>query len=316
MTKKDVSHVSLVVFIIVIFLFPVSVAGTAGMQESSPVLIGVLANRGEAIALQEWGPTAEYLSRELTPVSFEIVPLPFHLVNNAVENHEISFIVVNPSVYTNLEYNGTTKRVATLQVPGDPDPEPLFGGVIFTRSDRNDITNISDLRGKRFVAVDQSSLGGWQAAWKEILSAGLNPESDFSSLIFTGTHDDSVYAVINGSADAGTVRSTQIERMEKEGLIDTSQIKVLNDQHEEYPHYPYRISTSLYPEWLFAAIQGTNQTLCKQVSIALLEMNEDDPAALAVRGAGWAITQDLTPVHELLRSLHLPPYDKSEDQQG
>jgi two-component system sensor histidine kinase TtrS len=314
MKKRCVFVLLLVVVIIFLFLLPVSAAGSAGTQDSSPVLVGVLANRGEKIALQEWGPTADYLNRKLAPTTFEIIPIPYHSISQAAENHEISFIVTNPSVYANLEYNGTTKRVATLQVPGDPDPEPLFGGVIFTRSDRDDITNITDLRGKRFVAVDQNSLGGWQAAWKEILSAGLNPDTDLSSLIFTGIQDESVYAVINGSADVGTVRSTQIERMEKEGLINSSQIKVLNDQHEKYPHYPYRISTSLYPEWMIAAVQGTNQTLCKQVSIALLEMNEDDPAALAVRGAGWAITQDLTPVHELLQSLHLPPYDNSEKQ--
>lgn len=275
-----------------------------------PVKIGVLANRGYDIAMQEWGSTAEYLNRTLSPLHFTIIPLDFHEINEAVKTHNISFISANPSVYTYLEYYGLAQRIATLQVPGDPDPQPVFGGVIFTRSDRNDITDLDDLKGKRFAAVDPTSLGGWHAAWAELKEAGINPNNDFSSLIFTGTHDASALSVLSGDADAGTVRSSQLERMDKEGKINLSDITVLNSQKSRYPYYPYLLSTPLYPEWPFAAITGTDQELSKDVAVALLRMSEDDPAAISVRGAGWAVPQDHTTVHELLRSLNLPPYDQ------
>ncbi|MCA1917184.1 PhnD/SsuA/transferrin family substrate-binding protein [Methanospirillum hungatei] len=275
-----------------------------------PVNIGVLANRGYDIAMQEWGPTADYLNKTLAPVQFTIIPLDFHEINDAVLAHNISFLSANPSVYTYLEYYGLAQRIATLQVPGDPDPQPVFGGVIFTRSDRNDITDLEDLKGKKFAAVDKTSLGGWHAAWAELKEGGINPEKDFKSLNFTGTHDASVFSVLSGDADAGTVRSSQLERMEKEGKINLSDITVLNSQKAQYPHYPYLLSTPLYPEWPFASITGTDPDLSKDVAVALLNMEEDDPAAKAVRGAGWAVPQDHTKVHEMLRSLQFPPYDQ------
>ena len=289
---------------------------SAGSGHDQPIRIGILANRGSDIAMQEWGPTAEYLSRVLSPAAFVIIPLDFNETYEAVREKNVSFICANPSVYTYLEYYGLAHRIATLQVPGDPFPQALYGAVIFTAADRDDIKSLSDLKGKSFAAVDPTSLGGWQAALSEFLQAGITPDKDFSSLNFTKTHDAAVYAVLDGKADAATVRSTQLERMAKEGKITLSSIKILNDKKTEFPNYPYLLSTPLYPEWPFASVTGTDQDLSKNVSIALLQMDEQDPAALAVRGAGWAVPQDHTSVHELLEQLKLPPYDGSETKKG
>lgn len=279
-------------------------------SQSQPVKIGVLANRGYDIAMQEWGPTADYLNKTLFPLQFTIVPLDFNEIPEAARTQNISFLCANPSVYTYQEYFGLAQRIATLQVPGDPEPQAVFGGVIFTRSDRTDIAHLEDLKGKSFVAVDKTSLGGWHAAWAELLKAGIDPERDLSSLTFDGTHDSVVFAVLAGEKDAGTVRSSQLERMANEKKINLSEIKVLNSQEGRYPHYPYLLSTPLFPEWPFAAVTGTDHELSKDVAIALLSMDPDDPAAKASRGAGWAVPQDHTKVHELLRSLQFPPYDQ------
>ncbi len=317
--------VLLLVFIILAGLIAIPVISTQpavseprnGPDSSTPSLssvsddvrIGVLANRGEEIAHMEWDPTADYLTEHLAPFHFTIIPLDFQQIAPAVQNRNVSFILANPSVYTALEYHGLAQRIATLQVPGDPDPLPVFGGVIFTRSDRSDIQTIQDLKGKRFAAVDVTSLGGWHAAFMELKEEGIDPERDFAELNFTGTHDAAVLAVLSGYADAGTARSTQLERMAKEGRIDLTSIRVINDQSSAFPFYPYRISTRMYPEWPFAAVTGTDLALSKDVSVALLMMDEDDPAAHAVRGAGWSIPQDHSSVHELLRALQLPPYE-------
>jgi len=327
MNKKQTRIISSIFLILLCALFLVHPApGQSPLSESRihagnqsenitahikyPVQIGVLANRGYDLAMQEWGPTAEYLNRTLRPLTFTIIPLNFSEINDAVQNRKISFLCANPSVYTYQEYYGRAQRIATLQVPGDPDPQAVFRGVILTRSDRTDIRDLNDLKGKRFAAVDKTSLGGWHAAWAELLKAGIDPDRDFSNLNFTGTHDAVIFAVLSGDADAGTVRSSQLERMAKEERINLSDITVLNSQNSRYPHYPYLLSTPLYPEWPFAAVTGTDPELSKDVAVALLNMDQDDPAAKAVRGAGWAVPQDHTKVHEMLRSLRFPPYDQ------
>lgn len=279
-------------------------------ERDDVVRIGVLANRGREVCLQEWGPTADYLSSRLSPLRFEILPLDFDEIYPAIQDRKVTFIAANPSYYAFLEHYGYAHRIVTLQVPGEPEPQPLFGGVLFTRADRQDIETLTDLRGKRLSAVDSQSLGGWLAAKRELLQAGIRPYRDLSDIQFAGTHDAVVHSVLSGGVDAGTVRSSQLERMAQEGLLSLDQIQVIHSQ--EIPGYPYLLSTRLYPEWPFAALAGINPSLSKQVSVALLMMDEGADAARAIRGAGWAIPQDYANVHELLRELRLPPYDEIE----
>lgn len=284
--------------------------GTAA-DRNQIVRVGVLANRGKEICLTEWTPTAEYLSAQLSPRRFEIVPLDFGEVQNVAEQRTVEFLLVNSSMYVTLEYRGLVYRIATFQQPSikEGGPLPVFGGVIFCRADRNDIRKLRDLIGKRFAAVEPSSFGGWQAAWREFEDLSIHPQEDFAHLLFTGTHDAVVEAVRSGQADAGTVRSTQLERMAMEGAIDLSEFRVLNGPSDPALDYPFLLSTRLYPEWPFATVKETDLELGKSVASALLRMRSDDPAAKASRGAGWGIPQDYTSLHECLRELRLNPYE-------
>ena len=49
----------------------------AAVEPRAPVRIGVLANRGYETCMKEWQPMADYLSRRLHPLKFEIVPLGY-----------------------------------------------------------------------------------------------------------------------------------------------------------------------------------------------------------------------------------------------
>ncbi len=284
---------------------------STGLREAAPetIRIGVLANRGHDICLQEWSPTAGFLNERLAPLRFKIVPLDFDEIIPAVRGSEVDFVAVNPSYYAYLEHYGLVHRIVTLQVPGSSAPQTRFGGVIMTLAERHDINDLRDLRGKRFAAVSERSLGGWHAALRELKAAGIRPERDLRSLVFTGTHDAVVKAVLNGEVDAGTVRSSQLERMEREGLLEMERLKVISSRRSDFPEYPYALSSRLYPEWPLAVLGKTDSDQTKQVTVALLQMKDDDGAALAIRGSGWASPEGYAPVHELLRDLNLPPYD-------
>ncbi|MDZ4131654.1 MAG: hypothetical protein U1E11_00805, partial [Dethiobacteria bacterium] len=75
-------------------------------DEIETILIGVLANRGPELCLTEWGPTAAYLSEQLYPLRFEIVPLDFDQIYLAVTERKVNYIAANPSYYAFLEFNG------------------------------------------------------------------------------------------------------------------------------------------------------------------------------------------------------------------
>jgi ABC-type phosphate/phosphonate transport system substrate-binding protein len=270
------------------------------------VRIGVLAYRGKAQAMRMWSPTALYLSRRVPGHTFTIVPLDFHEMGPAVGRHAVDFVVTNTSFYVELESSYGVSRIATLQNKLNSHIYTVFGGVIFCRADRQDIQDLRDLKGKRFMAVEETSFGGWRAAWREFKAAGIDPYRDFNKLEFGNTHDAVVYAVRDGRVDAGTVRTDTLERMKDAGLIETGIFRILNQQHEK--DYPFALSTRLYPEWPFAKLKETSDDLSQNVLIALLKMGPEEPAAKAAKIDGWIIPLNYQPVHDLMKELGLGPY--------
>ncbi|MET0087648.1 MAG: PhnD/SsuA/transferrin family substrate-binding protein [Sedimenticola sp.] len=288
-----------------IFIIFFTLAGEAVAVEP-PIRIGVLSHRGSEATLKMWSPTADYLTQAVHGRQFEIVPLDFDEVNPSVESGAVDFVLVNPGIYVNLEVRYRVSRIATLNNLVGEVASNVFGGVIFTRKDRNDLASLENLKGKRFLAVDETSLGGFQMAWRQLQDVGLSPYEDVK-LSFAGIHDDVVMAVLNGDVDAGTVRTDILERMASSGTIDLTDFKIINPRFE--PHFYFNLSTRLYPEWPFSKVQHTPNELAQRVAVALLNMPHDHVAAQAGNYAGWTVPLDYQPVHDIFKALALPPYE-------
>ena len=206
-----------------------------------------------------------------------------------------------------MEVRYRISRIVTLNNLLADVPLNVFGGVIFTRKDRQDIENISDLRGKKFLAVDETSLGGFQMAWGVMQEQKINPYQDLVSISFAGTHDKVVMAVKEGRTDFGTVRTGILEKMSAKGVIRLDEFKIINPII--YDEFPYIHSTSLYPEWPFSKLQHTSNQLAQKVAIALLNMQSLSISEIN-QYAGWTVPLDYQQVHELFKRLNLPPYEQ------
>jgi len=272
------------------------------------IKIGVLSHRGDITTLQLWSPTADYLNRQVPEYTFSIVPLDFDEIDSAVSQKKIDFLLVNPGIYVKMEVMHRISRIATLNNLMENQTFNKFGGVIFTAKSNQEINTLDDLRGHSFMAVDRTSLGGFQMAWREIKSADIDISVDLSELQFGGTHDEVVKAVVKGKVDAGTVRSGILKSMSDEGLINLENIKIIHKEMND--SFPFLHSTRLYPEWPFSKLLHTPNDLAQRVTVALLEMSEIDPAAQWGEYAGWTIPLEYQPVHDLLKELSLSPYDQ------
>ena len=291
------------------FFFLTTTSISADSLSTTVIKIGVLAKRGPVQAFNKWVPTAEYLMQAIPDQRFEIVPLSYEDVRLASMSHSIDFLITNSSYYVSLESDYGLRRIATMINLHGNIPQKLFGGVIFTRADRDDINSLKDLSGKSFWAVDREALGGWLAAWREFHAQGIRPEHEFGLFKFSGTHDAVVMAVLTGTADAGTVRTDTLERMAEEGKISLSDFKILNRQTPK-GEFDYLLSTRLYPEWPLAVLPHVSQQLAKDVAHAFLNMPSSSQAAQRANIAGWAEPYDYQSIYNLLRERHLCLYEK------
>ena len=266
------------------------------------VKVGVLAHRGVPITLAKYEATAAYLSEHIEGYTFEIVPLGFDALKKSVKKDEIDFVVTNTMYYVELEYLYGVSRIATLKNIGSGGEElTSFGGVVLAKKE-SQLQELKDLRGKRFGAVDKNSFGGWVMVQKELKDQGIEVQ-DFASFYFFGSHDRVLVAIRDGEIDAGVVRTDTLERMVSEGLLAPGLFKVVGQK--EYSGFPFVVSTRLYPEWPFAKLASTSETLADKVLVALLEMPSNSQAAKDANIAGWTIALDYNSVHKMLEELHL-----------
>ncbi len=298
-------------FIMILLLCALLSAESAGQPDPDNTLqIGVLAFRSKEATLQRWQPTADYLSSHCTNFEFEILPLNYPELEQAVASQSIDFVLTNSGHYVALEADFGVTRLATLVKLVQEIPSSVFGGVIFCRADRQDLNSFADLKNHSFKAVGQFSLGGYLAARMELLEAGIDITKDFSELSFTGMpHDQIVMAVLAGEVDAGTMRTSVLENMASEGTINLSDLKILGVKRDN--QFPFLHSTDLYPEWPISSMPHISSQLRRAVAKILLEIPDDDKAALVGLYHQWTIPSNYQTVHNMMRRLRMGPYEKA-----
>lgn len=290
---------------------------TTAVQSVQQVRIGVLALRGIPQAAHDWHATADYLNSRYPTHRFSIVPLPFEQIDASVADGAVDFIIINPAIHIILAERYGVSPVATMAKSLDHFHGSKFGGVIFRKARGDGAPTLLWLKGKRFMAVDRTSFGGFLAAVRELHAAGVNPDKDFSHLEFAGTHDAVVRAVLAGRADAGTVRTGVLEQMAAEGSLDLKQIEIVAPYQDAFSKpgssasFPYLRSTRLYPEWLMSRLATVPDELTRQVAIALLEMPPSSAAAKNAGITGWNSPMTYIPVATLLHELELPPFERA-----
>ena len=275
---------------------------------AEPVRIGVLAFRPKPQTLAQWAPLAAVLKQAIPERDFVVEALTYPEMNDAVTKHQLDFVFTNPAHFVLLKMRGSLSApLATLAVVVDGRRSSAFGGVIFSRSGRENINSLRDLKGKTIAVPDVESLGGYQMQAHELNRVGVHLPKD-AKLVITGIpHDNVVKAVLEGRADAGFVRTGVIEGSVREGTLELKQLKILDRRN--FPEFPLQVSTRLYPEWPFSALSQTDENLARHVAAALFTLEEKSAVMHAMNIHSFSVPADYTPVEELLRELRFPPFD-------
>ena len=148
--------------------------------------------------------------------------------------------------------------------------------------------------------VSDQSFGGGTLSWSLLLENDINPKKDFAAILPAGTQDKVVLAVLKGEADAGTVRTDILEKMNDEGRIRIDDLKVIHPQKD---NFPLLHSTKLYPEWAFIACQPADKKLQHSLTKVLMLLDADHEAMKAAEVFKWNRPGKYDAVAECLRRV-------------
>jgi phosphonate transport system substrate-binding protein len=204
----------------------------------------------------------EYLSRATGLTVRQVFPDTFDEHMNMVGRGEIDISFVNPFIYVNIaDRYGSQAFARIVEAMG----KEKFRGQVVCRADNPNIKSLADLKGKRLIAVDPTSAGGFLYPWSLLREKGLRRE-DFAEIAFApgpgGKQEKVVMAVYSGKYDVGTIREGTLDILAD--TIDLKQIRVL-------------AHTRWYPGWVYAARRGLEPAVVAKVKKALLALDINTP---------------------------------------
>jgi phosphonate transport system substrate-binding protein len=245
----------------------------------------------------------DYLSRATGLPLRQVFPDTFEEHVRMVERGEIDISFSNPFAYIRMAASGARAFARIIEPSGKPD----FKSQIICRHDNRQLKSIADCRGKRWMAVDPSSAGGYIYALGEFFDNGIR-RSDFAEITFApgpgGKQEKVVLAVFAGVCDIGSVRDGTLEILR--GRIDLGQIRVLAESKS-------------YPGWVYSVRAGFSPEIVEKIGRAMFALRYDRPddaailAAAGMRGIIPAADADYDSVRRLAETLGLDALPGGEE---
>ncbi len=283
-----------------------ALAATPLRADFETIVVGVLSFRPEALALAQWKPLTDYLNRSVPSAHFELKVYEYGPMQEAVRQQAVDLVITQPGEYVRMVHqNGLSTPLATLINLENGRPVRAMGGVIVARSARQDLRDLKDLQDQRIATVSRLSFGAYQIQATELARLSISPER----LVETGLPQDRVIeALLANEADVAFVRTGLLETLVREGRLKPGELKVLGQQN--YPGYPYALSSRLYPEWPVVAMSHLPEDLSVRIAGALLSLPHGGEAARRMGIYGFTVPADYEPVRAMMRELRAPPFDK------
>jgi len=224
-----------------------------------------------------WGPLAEYLEKELGIQVELFTGADYTAVIEAMRAGRIQLAKYGPFGYILAAQRANAEAIATTGIVTEEHPEgtpATYHSYIITHPGTG-LQSLDDVKRRSreltFSFVDPASTSGYLIPKGHLLSIGIDPDTDFSRIIFAGSHAKSVLAVKAGKVDVGA--NMLIEDMIEQGKIAPEEVVILW-KSPPLPMSPFAVRGDIDPE------------LRRRIQQALVDMHKNDPEALVASTGG------------------------------
>lgn len=148
--------------------------------------------------MQNAQPIVDILQKQLGMEIQPFVAADYTGVVEALRVNKLDIAFLTPASYVLAKSEANVKVVLKSERKGIAS----YYAAIITRADSG-IQTLDDLRGKTFAFGDALSTTGNIFPRKMFKERGIDPVRDFKQILYSGGHDATVLAVLNGKVDAG-----------------------------------------------------------------------------------------------------------------
>jgi phosphonate transport system substrate-binding protein len=213
-------------------LFVLSGCSPAGQSRHETLRVVLIPADGgtEDGTKADYQPIFQAVSR-ITGLDFDLkVGQSYAAVVEALCNNAADIAFVGPVTYIQARDRGCADLLA---VGVEKDQAVYYSGV-FTNA-ASPIRTIADLKGRRVAFGDVNSTSSFVYPMAMIVDAGLDPVRDLGAIRMTGSHADSLAALVHGQADAAALSFDSFDKAVSQHAVDPSTIRVV----AKSPPIPY-----------------------------------------------------------------------------
>ena len=209
---------------------------------------------------RKFKPLGDYLEKE-TGLKVEWTPVTDYaaVVEGMVTNKiDLAWLGGFTFIQAKLRTNGGATPIAQRA------EDEIFTSKFIVPADST-AKSLSDLKGKTFAFGSPSSTSGSLMPRFFLLKAGINPETDFKNVAFSGAHDATVAFVAGGKAEAGVLNSSVWDKLVESKNANAAKVKVL-------------ATTPTYYDYNWTVRPGLDAAITKKLTDAFLKLDPKNPA--------------------------------------
>ena len=209
---------------------------------------------------RKFKPLGDYLEKE-TGLKVEWTPVTDYaaVVEGMVTNKiDLAWLGGFTFIQAKLRTNGGATPIAQRA------EDEVFTSKFIVPADSTAKT-LADLKGKTFAFGSPSSTSGSLMPRFFLLKAGINPETDFKNVAFSGAHDATVAFVAGGKAEAGVLNSSVWDKLVETKNPNAAKVKVL-------------ATTPTYYDYNWTVRPGLDAAITKKLTDAFLKLDPKNPA--------------------------------------
>ncbi|GMT46764.1 MAG: phosphonate ABC transporter substrate-binding protein [bacterium] len=275
-----------------LFCFILSTQTLTAHAEDRELLIGLIPEQNIFKQIERYKPLAGYLS-EKTGITVRLTILSRYgdIIDRFVQRG------LDGAFFGDLTGALAIEKLNIEPVvrPVNLDGSTYSYGYIIVRKDSG-IKTVDDMKGKVLAFVDRATVTGYLFPISYFRSHGVKNLKDFfSEFYFTGSHDSSVYAVLDGRADIGCVKNTIYNNLISRDPTIKNELRII-------------AKSPLMPESTLCLRKDLPADIKKMIKEVLLTMDRNDEgrrilAKLQARRFIEASVEDFKPVYEMLKTL-------------
>jgi phosphonate transport system substrate-binding protein len=217
---------------------------------------------------ERYRPFIEYLSRQLgTRVTLRIAN-DYAAVIEGQRAGNIHIAAYGPSSFARALMTGA--QIEAFAIETNLDGTKGYYSVFYVKAD-SPYRQIADLRGRNLGLVDPNSTSGNNVPRFALHNMGIDPETFFGRVVYTGSHENAIIGLQQGTVDVAAnwwndEQESNLLRMERKNMVRAADFRIIF-RSEQIVNSPYAYLNAL-PAELRAAIRT-----------ALLELHQRDRAA-------------------------------------